>query len=373
MSVLKWLRLRTSGVILVLVLLFCDLIIFSRSHSTFSLSGIMGVEGGSHVSDWQHIYGFPPLLIADAEGMHIQWPWLILFVSILYIICMPIGNGLAAAFAWEKRVVDGEILPGRRWLMQSPAAVLLGVLLATCFVAFIIAINISKSYWGYYLRRPSVDPLVKTIIKVDSFSNLLTEKNARGRYYFVPKSPASIIEEIKLRPEDDEYYFIDQRVLYELQQTGHLLNVEPRPLAAERIAALYPLLEQTGNLYPGEPGYDPMVLRAYALEGNTAVGKNLLIISASGQQESNDHYPHYEFIFDQSTLDQTPQLVSFRHFFYDVAGIEGHEWPAIFLLISMFGCLLTIPLATLGMFIVRAKTASISSQSPILEQSAGSD
>jgi hypothetical protein len=64
-----------------------------------------------------------------------------------------------------------------------------------------------------------------------------------------------------------------------------------------------------------------------AIEVLDDVGRRALVVGLRGQQVSNDHYPYYEasYRWDGSGWE----LDRAQRYFYDIAGIEGFEAPAL--------------------------------------------
>src|SRR5262249_60800422 len=104
----------------------------------------------------------------------------------------------------------------------------------------------------------------------------------------------------------------------------------PRMMPAEGLDGLYQILEATGRLEGGEPGYsDAKRLGGIAVEALGADGRPLLFVGVQGGEVSNDHHPYYEFLFTTDSPGAPSKLLSFQRFYYDVAGIEGLHWPVL--------------------------------------------
>jgi len=146
------------------------------------------------------------------------------------------------------------------------------------------------------------------------------------------------------RTHEDPYYAHEGR-LFE-----HLLLRGLDPMAAPADASLqatdlHRLLSVGGVLRHGQPGYDHATCVAgAAVEVKDENGTASLVLGLHGQQVSNDHYPYYEATFRRG--DGTWQLQRVQTFFYDVAGIEGAEWPVLhgFFAIVAFGCVAVLAL-----------------------------
>ena len=114
-------------------------------------------------------------------------------------------------------------------------------------------------------------------------------------------------------------------------------------MPATRIAEVLATLDQTGRL-------ETKSIHGSILGLTGPAGEPLLFVyaSASGPSGavSNDHYPYHEFVFAAPAAGP-PQLLAFQRFYYDVAGMEGWEWPVLFRVFAVGLLILVIPLAAL--------------------------
>ena len=218
--------------------------------------------------------------------------------------------------------------------------------IAVCLVvilSFTAAIGVSKFYWGYYIRRPGLDRRVRAIEQVISLTAFRSERRSDGSVDLVPDERYSVHEQLTAcrdeRPSRS-YYCLSGRVLVALADQG-LLPAASEQLPAEALDRLYDRLVETGKLVQGAPGYDHATeLAGIVLEDVGRDGQRYLFVAASGGQVSNDHYPYYEFLFRLPGQGAAPKLLSTRRFYYDVAGIEGAEWPVAFVVFVLVGALL---------------------------------
>jgi hypothetical protein len=209
--------------------------------------------------------------------------------------------------------------------------------------AFLAAIGVSKLYWGYFLRRPGLDRRMLQIERVHSLTAVRSERGPDGTVGLVPDRPHLVYEHLDAcrgdRPSQ-AYYCLGGRVLVALAGKGMLPAASER-LSPEELDLLYDRLEGTGKLVEGAPGYDhAKELAGLVLEAEGRGGRRYLFVAARGRQVSNDHYPYYEFLFRASERGADPRLLSYRRFYYDVAGIEGVEWPVAFAALLLLGALL---------------------------------
>lgn len=62
-------------------------------------------------------------------------------------------------------------------------------------------------------------------------------------------------------------------------------------------------------------------------------GKRIYYVSYATQQLSNDHYAYYEFIIYENETGYT--INQSNRFFYDIAGVEGLEFPFMMLFFNI--------------------------------------
>jgi len=128
---------------------------------------------------------------------------------------------------------------------------------------------------------------------------------------------------------------------------------ERHPLPEEMATSLddtdfYDLLPETGLLAEPQDGYTSAgLLSGVIVEARTISGSQLVFLSATGRQVSNDHYPCYEMVFERHPQSGELTLIRGQRFFFDVAGVEGVEWYVIWLLISLIGLVFALPIVTL--------------------------
>ena len=225
----------------------------------------------------------------------------------------------------------------RHKLRCSLKIFLLGTGLAVV-LSFLAAIGISKSYWGYFIRRPGLDRRIHQVEQITTLTPLRSEKQPDGSVRFVTSDGYDIADRLSVCRDDRpwiSYYCLGERILAALDDLGKL-PASPERMPSHELAALYHWLEATQLLHRGAPGYDrarELTGIALAVEGRE--GQRYLIVGGTGGQVSNDHHPYSELLFHLSEQALDPTLLSCRRFFYDVAGHEGLEWwaawPALFL------------------------------------------
>ncbi len=254
-------------------------------------------------------------------------------------------------------VAIGNRVAGKR-RRRYPARILLVVIGGTLALAFLAAIVISKGLWGYYLYRPLLDRRIAWARKVVSVTMVETAPGRDGRT-LIPDTSFSIDQRIAYGRQDD-YYNLGERALIALKEANRLPDAPPS-MNPDRLARLYNLLERTGRLEAGEPGYDHAKdLRGVVIEAEGSDGQPLLFVGVQGGEVSNDHHPYYEFLFSGPNPAGAWKLLSAQRFYFDVAGIEGMEWPVSFVGFSALGLVVSIPVTLLAMAVWPARNQSTS-------------
>jgi hypothetical protein len=261
------------------------------------------------------------------QDVHVDWAVLIINLIACYLLA-------AVAVALLKRITG----------LQKPFPVYGGAAIGILCLAFLVSIVFSKVYWGYFFRRPAVLAERYDVTEVIGIVPVTTEQTPTGAYRFVTNADFSMADQIAYARKDP-YYNLDERIL---------VHLEDKQLLPEEVATslddtdFYDLLSGTGLLAEPQEGYTSAgLLKGVIVQARTASGSQLVFLSATGQQVSNDHYPCYEMVFERHP--QSGQLTFLRgqRFFFDVAGIEGAEGFLIWLVISPIGVFLVLPTVTL--------------------------
>ena len=221
--------------------------------------------------------------------------------------------------------------------------------IGTLSFPFLSAIVVNRQLWGYFVSRPSLDQRIVQAVQIESITELETKFNQNGDVKVWGLPTRSLESYIAVHPQEGDYYVLEGRILRALNDR-RALPAEPRQISSARLTSLYKAIENTDRLENGEMGYpNAKELRGIVVEAVVGDGRPLVFVGANGREVSNDHYPYYEFLFTSDSHDGPLRLLSFQRFYYDVAGIEGVEWPAFF---PIFACLSMIPTVPLQGFLV---------------------
>jgi hypothetical protein len=220
-----------------------------------------------------------------------------------------------------------------------------GAALAVISLAFFVSIAFSRIHWGYAFRRPPVLQELKEVTEVGSIIPVATEQTAMGKYRFVIDPRASIDETLAYaRQHPTDNYLV--RMLLHLDEK-HLLPEEMATSLGPYVD-LYDRLPETGLLARAQDGYTSAgLLRGFIVEARDRSSSQLVFLSATGGQVSNDHYPRYEMVFERDSRSGQLTFINGQRYFFDVAGIEGMTWAAVWLSVSFIGVVVVLTLITL--------------------------
>lgn len=252
-------------------------------------------------------------------------------------------------------------LPRRRLLTRWWAVLGLAAGL-TLLIAALLAAGLSKALWGYWFVRPGVDGRVLAARQVHSVTFLDHQQQAGGPWALVPTSevyqgPGWYQREKAQYPQEYDYYLLERRALRGLERRGVLTGPVPSltaaelPDVAELLAAERRGFERTLERQANGPPYSGAV---YRLTG--AGGERLLLLAVSCCAVSNDHHPYYELLFEE-LQGAPPRLLSTTRFYFDIAGLEGVEFPQIFRGLSVAGLGLVLPLTGVVLLVRRGGAA----------------
>jgi hypothetical protein len=204
-----------------------------------------------------------------------------------------------------------------------------------------IAAVLSLSYWGYAFRRPAIDGRVRSAKDVGGRSSLVGVASAKGcdlRY-----GPAAPADEAIRFGESDPYYGIEARFLKPLAALNK--NLDQLGLVSVLGASeLAPLLQAAFSGGSKEPGTKCPSGEVLQLVG--ADGAQLVFVSASTTPDDPDHRTVVEALFGQR--QGRWESLSVRRFFFDIAGIEGLEWPWLHALV--IACCMCVSAIGVGIF-----------------------
>jgi hypothetical protein len=314
--------------VLFLFILAAQVVFFSSHSESYSLTEAVPTES-------QSAFGAGGVFsIAETNNGHtyqIHWGGLILNFALTYFAAWLLANVFAKATRFRKPATAYGIT----------AVTMIGI-------AFVVSIGISKSYWGYFFKRPPLVREAREITAVTAIVPVKTQLISPGKREFCAIPEYSFSDSIA-RAKQDPYYCLDDRLLIELQNKK-LIPATPA-LSIPELSQLYATLLNSGALVKSENGYHSEDdLAGIVVDATDKSGARLVILALTGGSVSNDHRPYYELVFTGGT---SLSLKREQHFFYDVAGIEGMEWYVFLLPLSFLSIMGGFVLLTLWKFFQR--------------------
>ncbi len=298
-------------------LLFVILIVSQSLYFSTLSGGISSVQGKTvHETRWTLGIAEPIEIVIRDGQRNLDANWLLLTLTIIFFYTL--SALLAYGMAWAAA--------SRRPARLYGAAIIL-MLVAT----FLVSIGWSRSYWGYYVRRPSVLTEVAKVETVHDVVSLYGEwNNGILSLYPRPGSIASVLPTARKNPRDYETY----RFLAEL---------DDRQKLPEEFSATFPSLKEVLNLVLDEPivrdtyEHDRSLTQLWgvAISAEDHAGDPIILLGLRGPAVSNDHYPYFELVYVTQTDDGPYVCQASQMFYFDVAGIEGQEWWVKWVLLSM--------------------------------------
>lgn len=229
-----------------------------------------------------------------------------------------------------------RLLSGLRSFRDLLLPLLLAVVLAAIGAALL-----SKWYWGYFILRPSLAAPIRNVAKIHGLMFFRCNQKVEPptpRFLFEPYDHATTAQRVENARSNreyhglsrDPYYFLEERVLFSWRQRG-LLPPASAEITHANQDALYGLLKPYANVdYPWRPN-------GLMAEAASQTGEELLVVSLrSPDPTMGDHWVYHELLFARNNTSANYRCVARTRFSFDVAGLEGLEWPALVLVLLLF-------------------------------------
>jgi hypothetical protein len=204
--------------------------------------------------------------------------------------------------------------------MRLYKQVLIAMALSLASAAFL-----SNSLWGYALKRPGVPTAALDALYIKS---MLVVSNWRRENAGMLQKNGSWQELLTLS-KNHPYDIPEGRALIAWNESD-LLNKQMNETPIETAEKA---LEAVSSFFPeGADGYKSTAKNRSALvvvfDGE--IGKDLIFVAARGGQIRNDHFGYREFVLVPGEKDY--KVLQQSGFQFDVAGIEGLEFPHLFVI-----------------------------------------
>ena len=214
---------------------------------------------------------------------------------------------------------------------------------AVLVLAGIGAAVYSKLYWNYVFSPAAMDERIADATAVRGYSKLHWVPESKSWYVEPYEGPPTLPRTQDPSYTDEPYYLPRFRVQDHLEG-ARLLSVRTPPVGDARRDSLIAQVGAAGTSAGFAAlltDFPPMRFPVHVYELSGADGEPTLVVVISGDEVSNDHLPHYELLFDDSA--DPPRLLSTRHWYFDVAGMEGFEFWAMSMAFGLLLSTLTLP------------------------------
>jgi hypothetical protein len=206
-------------------------------------------------------------------------------------------------------------------------------------LSLVLGALFSFSYWHYPFGQPSTLAELRTISAVDQLSEI-SGLNSAG-----PSNPPATI--VKLPPANALYWnqrgeldAADRLIAEFANRTVMIRSTEP--ISSQVLTSIWKAANRAGLLIDGESGYpDTKSLRGYVGIARSGDGGRFAFATLMGGQQSNDHYPYYEFVVPLDREDVT--VANSQWFYVDISGLEGMTWLGL----SVIAFVLMLPVTLL--------------------------
>lgn len=200
------------------------------------------------------------------------------------------------------------------------------------FMAAATGMVFSRSYWGYWIRQPSIVPWVRGLQSADRLVFVECRQGSASRFTAV--TPTEARQGAMLyRQSPSDYPGYQLLAALESVQLP-VTQVDARERDLETVCER---LNRSGVVVEGAPGYAYAgYVRGFLIHGRTVSNERTWIWSAIGGEVSNDHHPVYDLQFVNGALTRS------HVYFEDIAGIEGVRWYFVAAVVFAPGALLLI-------------------------------
>ena len=278
--------------------------------------------------------GGPVVIVSEGNASHVEVHLAVLVVNLA--ACYTLAALLASVTAALTK-------------LRRPALACLAAILVVVLATFVAAIVISRNMWGYWFSRPAILREADSIARVEAVISFDVKTLDTGERRLVADDNRTIREAFYWA-EQDPYSILDTRILYRLRDRKLLPPDVTRDVG--NLAGLYPKIAASGLLAKSDEGYrSDDWMGGFIVDARDASGRRLVFIGACAGEVSNDHHPYYEMVFRDLGDGRGLTYVRGQRFFYDVAGIEGFEWYAIWIMLTAFALPVLLPLAALVVFL----------------------
>ncbi len=212
-------------------------------------------------------------------------------------------------------------------MRRAPWLTRISIAVTVCLAAGVaIGAAVSTYHWGFPFSRPSV-PEFEAAARVVSLAAVRAVTGADG--CTLQRDPDLRLDTSTATARD----FPELRGLMLLRARGLLTAATPQPDWLDA-AALYAAVRAANVFVTPEPGYTGAgCFGGHVVEVVMPSGDTRVVVVAGGPAVSSDHHPYYEVVFRRAGTHLA--LERSRVAYFDVAGLEGFEWPLLHALFTL--------------------------------------
>lgn len=192
-------------------------------------------------------------------------------------------------------------------------------------------IVMNRWYWGHWFDRPGITQFVRDAAHVKHARELKISGIFNAIVIDSQAPVSAVAARVAKGLADREYphYFLEERALQALLPVIDGSATLPR-MPDERLASIIDDMGKRSLLTQPSPGYSAFDSRGRALlvEFADREGRQYVFAGVRQGELSNDHLAFHEIVFAVNADGGIDRVVSHRHFFFDIAGMEGMPWWA---------------------------------------------
>jgi len=227
-------------------------------------------------------------------------------------------------------------------------------ILMTYLVPCMAGLLFSKLYWGYFFYPPSIElpnydiDRIEVLVRLDKYKAFDRTKNLE-----LKKVKTKDIEKSAFLYSLHESDTPTSRLPYYLKKY-HLMPVNNEILnefEIQDIAIKAFSHMRKANIFVSstEGYYSQRQAFGYLAIGTLNNKDTIIIITISGGQVSNDHFPQYNVVYSMDSVGEL-KLLNQTVYYEDIAGIEGFRFFYAIILFAVVWTLLLIVIAIIYFF-----------------------
>ena len=178
-------------------------------------------------------------------------------------------------------------------------------------------------YWGYWWVRPDVPREIRNAAALRAVTPI--GPTSWGRGCGLMHDRTGWVDDMDFSRRDE--YGLPWRLVIALHDRG-LAPERAVPDRGLNLAAVSAAVRSSAALVRATDEYPAAeCLGGFAVDVEDEHGRSSLVLGVHSHQVANDHYAYYEMVLSRTASGW--RVESTQRLFYDVAGVEGLEWPIV--------------------------------------------